>query len=321
MNIYQTVTDRILKQLETGVAPWRRTWETGIPKSLTTGREYRGVNILVLSSAGYSSRYWVTYREAQRLGGYVRKGERATPVIFWKWRTPEDLKQLAEKTGRQNLAPCVAFTSAVFNLNQVEGVAQPDDDVPNRANGRLDVADRMVTVMPDKPRILHTASREPSYSPRIDAITLPHLSQFESGAEYYAALFHELAHSTGHPKRLNRFSELEGDRVERYSFEELVAEFGAAFLCSFAGINSLSTEALQASYIDGWTKALKSDNRLIVRAASAGQRAADYIRGKLPAQDITERPELTAESASAAGTGTPSAPTPLPTPLSLPQVV
>src|SRR5206468_763840 len=86
-SIYEAVTGRILKQLEAGQVPWRKTWTSGLPKSLTTGREYRGVNILLLGSSSYSSRYWITYREAQRNGGHVRKGERATPVIYWKWRT------------------------------------------------------------------------------------------------------------------------------------------------------------------------------------------------------------------------------------------
>lgn len=279
-NIYQTVTDRILKQLKAGVVPWHKTWTAGFPKSLTTGKEYRGVNILVLGTTEFTSRYWLTYREALRLGGHVRKGEKATPVVFWKWRTPEELAKRREQTGKENPAPCVPFTNAVFNLDQVEGVPRPADDVPTRPNEPLDIAEHVFEVMPDKPAIVHTATSQPAYHSLVDQVTMPHLSQFESAAEYYAALFHELVHATGHPKRLNRFGEAEGDRIERYSFEELVAEFGAAFLCAFTGVQNADTDALQASYIDGWSKALQSDSRLVVRAASAAQRAADYIRGK-----------------------------------------
>ena len=100
MDVYSTVTDRILKQLEAGVIPWRKTWTTGLPASLTTGREYRGINILILISAGYCSRYWVTFRQALRLGGHVCKGEKGTPVVYWHWRTPEDLVRLQQKTGK-----------------------------------------------------------------------------------------------------------------------------------------------------------------------------------------------------------------------------
>ncbi len=280
-NICQTVTDRILKQLDAGVVPWRKTWTTGLPKSLTSGRDYRGVNILVLGTTEFTSRYWVTYREAQRLGGHVRKGERASPVIYWKWRTAEELAKRREATGRDDLAPCVPFTSAVFNLDQVEGVARPEDDVPHQANERLELAEGILAAMPDKPEIVHQVTAQPAYSPRLDRITLPHLSQFESAAEYYSTLWHELVHSSGSRKRLNRFGEVEGDRFERYSVEELVAEFGAAFLCALTGVANVSTDALQASYINGWAAALRKDVRLVLRAASAAQRAVDYIRGQV----------------------------------------
>jgi antirestriction protein ArdC len=285
MTIYETITARILNQLAAGHVPWRKTWKTGLPKSLTTGREYRGVNILVLGSTENTSAYWLTYREALRHGGHVRKGERATPVIYWKWRTPEELAQRAEQTGNQQVAPCVPFVSAVFNLDQVEGVARPDDDLQHRPDDRLQIADQMLEVMPDKPEIVHAVTAQPVYSPRLDRVTLPYLSQFENADEYYAILFHELVHSSGHSRRLNRFAEAEGDRVEKYSFEELVAEFGAAFLCGFAGIQNPDTATLQAGYIEGWARVFRQDNRILVRAASAAQRAADYIRGKVPAEE------------------------------------
>ena len=179
------------------------------------------------------------------------------------------------------------FVSAVFNLDQVEDIARPDDDLQPRPEDRLQVADLMVDVMPDKPEIVHAITADPAYSPRLDQVILPHLSQFESADEYYAVLFHELAHATGAPRRLNRFAEAEGDRVEKYSFEELVAEFGAAFLCGFAGIQNPDTEAMQASYIEGWARVFRQDSRILIRAASAAQRAADYIRGKVTVEQPT----------------------------------
>ena len=225
------------------------------------------------------------FREAQRRGGHVRQGERATPVVYWKWRTPEELAQRAEHTGKEDVAPCTPFVSAVFNFEQVEGVARPADDLPPRPEDRLTVAEQMFDVMPDKPEIVHTVTSQPAYSPSLDRITLPHLSQFESADEYFSTLYHELTHASGHARRLNRFAEAEGDRVEKYSFEELVAEFGAAFLCGFAGIQNRGTEELQASYIQGWARVFQQDSRVLVRAASAAQRAADYIRGKVPAEE------------------------------------
>lgn len=286
LNIYEEVTNRILKQLEAGQIPWRKTWKTGLPRNLATGREYRGVNILILCAAGLASRYWITYRQALALGGHVRKGEKATTVVYWKWRTPEEIDRLREKTGKENLAPCVPFTSSVFNLDQVEGIAEPEEDTAPPHSQRLRTAELLLEVMPSKPEIVHSAVAEPVYNRGLDRVTLPHLSQFENGDEYYATLFHELVHSSGHGKRLNRFADAKGDIAEKYSFEELVAEFGAAFLCAFAGIKNSTSEALQASYIGGWSTVFRGDSRVILRGASAAQRAADYIRGKIATEEL-----------------------------------
>lgn len=298
MDIYQTVTDRILAQLQSGTVPWRKTWTAGLPKSLTTGKEYRGINIVILGMTMHTSRYWVTYREAIRHGGHVCKGQRATPVVYWKWRTPEELQKQRAKTGKQEVAPCVPFVSAVFNLDQVEGVSRPEDDVPPDPAKGLDTAARIFDPMPDKPAIRHSATYNPAYSRLTDDVLMPHQNQFENVAEYHATLFHELVHSTGHSKRLNRFKETDGEFEKRYSFEELVAEFGAAFLCGFAGIQNPGTDALQAGYIENWSQVFERDNRVLLRAASTAQRATDYIRGvnmdrKHP-EPASEAPDQTA---------------------------
>jgi len=295
MNIYSTITERVLKQMEQGVIPWHKTWRAGLPKNTVSGKEYRGVNILVLGLADHASRYWLTYRQALQLGGHVRKGERSTPVIYWKWRTPEEIAKRAAATGNEEIAPCVPFVSAVFNLDQTEGVPPPADDIQHHPEDRLKAADQMLDVMPDKPEIVHAVTANPVYSPGLDRVTLPHLSQFESADDYYSVLFHELVHSSGHPRRLNRFAETEGDQAEKYSFEELVAEFGAAFLCGFAGIENGKTHAQQASYIEAWARVFRQDSRILVRAASAAQRAADYIRGKTAAENVS----ITASEAQA----------------------
>lgn len=299
MDIYQTVTDRILAQLKSGTVPWRKTWNIGLPRSLTTGKEYRGINILILGMTMHTSKYWVTYREAIRHGGHVRKGERATPVIYWKWRTPEEMQKQRAKSGREEVAPCVPFVSAVFNLDQVEGVSRPDDDVPPDPVRGLGSAVAVYEPMPDKPAIRHSATYNPAYSRLIDDVLMPHQNQFESEAEYHATLFHELVHSTGHAKRLNRFKETDGEFEKRYSFEELVAEFGAAFLCCFAGIQNPGTEALQAGYIESWAEVFERDNRILLRAASAAQRAVDYIRGvNLDSKQPESASETVAQSAA-----------------------
>jgi antirestriction protein ArdC len=291
MNIYQTITDRILSQIDKGHLPWRRSWQGGLPASLATQREYRGINILALSASEFSSRYWLTFREALRLGGHVRKGEKATTVVFWKWRTPEEL-EAAKRNGQSVPSRCVPFTSSVFNLDQVEGVERPKDDIQHRDHQRLEVAEQMLDVMPDMPEVCHGLLHHPAYECAADRILLPHLSQFESADSYFATLFHEVVHATGHPNRLDRFCHEEGTRIEKYSFEELVAEVGAAFVCGFCGIRNPVVEQLQESYIAGWAEVFRKDSRILLRAASAAQRAADYIRGKVFVESDTEHASL-----------------------------
>src|SRR5687768_15080060 len=128
MSVYELVPDRIVKKLEEGVIPWRKTWTGGLAKSVTTGKEYIGLNIHLLGMSECTSRYWTTFLEAKRLGGHIRKGEKGTPVYYWHWRTEEEIEKLREKTGKGNFAPCSLFTSVAFNLDQVEGVERPEDD-------------------------------------------------------------------------------------------------------------------------------------------------------------------------------------------------
>ncbi len=279
MDIYKAVTDRILEQLRNGTIPWRKTWNTGIPRSLSTGKDYRGINVIILGMTTHSSRYWLTYREAIKQGGNVRKGERATPVVYWKWRTEDEKQKQRLKTGKEQVAPCVPFVSAVFNLDQVDGVERPADDVGGTTDGPHQPAEAVFEVMPDKPGVAHSASYSPMYVPSLDEVRMPMTQQFENAQEYHAVFFHELVHSTGHEKRLNRIRVGQRFGSEDYSFEELVAEFGAAFLCSIAGIDNPKADGLHASYISEWAKVFEQDNRIILRAASAAQRAVDYIRG------------------------------------------
>ena len=174
-----------------------------------------------------------------------------------------------------------------------------DSANPSNSPKGLESAAAVYDPMPDKPAIRHSSTFNPAYSRLTDDVLMPHQNQFENKAEYHATLFHELVHSTGHAKRLNRFKETDGEFEKRYSFEELVAEFGAAFLCGFAGIQNSGTEALQAGYIENWSEVFERDNRVLLRAASAAQKAVDYIRGanldaKQPAEPASEMSTLAA---------------------------
>ena len=285
MNVYELVTSKIIERLEEGVIPWRKCWTSGPAKSLTTGKEYRSINSVLLGMREYSSRYWVTFRQAQKMGGNVKKGEKATPVVYWHWRTPDEMAKLQADGKATAPAPCYPFLAFVFNLDQTEGVERPADDVPARTNSPLEEAQRIVDGMPKRPRIRHSASFNPCYNAAHDVVDMPNLGQFESAEKYFCALHHELIHATGAPDRLNRFEKGEGEsREERYSFEELVAELGAAFLSATCGLDNSSRLDDASAYLAGWLKSLRDDKKLLLQAASAAQKAADFILGKADEQ-------------------------------------
>ena len=287
MNVYELVTSRIIERLEAGVIPWRKCWTSGPAKSLTTGKEYRGINSVLLGMREYSSRYWVTFRQTQKLGGHVKKGEKATPVVFWHWRTPDEMAKLQAHGKAEAPAPCYPFVAFVFNLDQTEGIERPADDVPAAKNYPLEEAQKIVDAMPNRPEIRHGASLNPCYKAAIDVVEMPNMGQFEDAEAYFAALHHELLHSTGHKTRLNRFEKRGGEsREEQYGFEELVAELGAAFLAATCGLDNSSRLDDASAYVAGWLKALRADKKLLLQAAGAAQKAADFILGK--SEEATE---------------------------------
>lgn len=296
MNLFQTVSDTILAKLSQGVIPWRKTWAAGLPCSVGSGKEYRGINIILLGLRDHTSRYWVTYKEAQRLKGHVTKGATGSKVIFWHWRTPEEQQRLIDLGKAKAPAPCAPFLSTVFNLEQTQGIELPTDDLNCKRKGKLDKAEEFIEHLPPGPEVYHATHFSPCYMPRADVIRLPHLSQFESAEHYYSTLFHELVHSTGHRLRLNRWSGEPMEEVTAYSFEELVAELGAAFLCALTGIENQRTIAEHASYIDGWKSALSADPGSFLRAATEAQKAVDYLRGTAFRSDAGPVPNVDANS-------------------------
>ena len=280
-DVYQVITDRIIAQLEKGVVPWQKPWQGGeqMPRNLTSGRAYRGVNVFLLHAMCYESPFWLTYKQASELGGHVKKGERACPVVFWKRLQVADK---TEPTGNKAV-PFLRYYS-VFNVAQCEDI--PPDKIPvqngsQRQHCPITAAENIVATMPKKPEIKHGGGRA-CYSPGLDCVTMPKPEHFQTGQDYYSVLFHELTHSTGHASRLNRKG-IGGEDGEwsafgstPYAREELVAEMGAAFLSGHAGIVERTLDN-SASYIQSWLARLKEDRRLIVQAAAAAQKAADFI--------------------------------------------
>ncbi len=276
LNVYEMVSNRILKLLEQGTIPWRKPWNasTGMPKNLVTKKEYRGVNVFLLSCMPYSSPYWLSFKQVSERNGYIRKGEKATVVVFWKWLDWRDTED-SDMTDNERILLLRYYN--VFNLEQCEGVEAHEPEETVNQFDPIDKAADIITSMPLKPEVKFGGNRA-YYSPSLDYVQLPHLHTFEGPEEYYNTMFHELVHATGHAKRLARKSILEPSFYgsHEYSKEELVAEMGAAFLCGHSGIENMTLEN-SAAYIRGWLSVLKGDKTLLVHSAAAAQKAADYI--------------------------------------------
>jgi len=274
-NAYEIITDRILELLEQGTVPWQRPWTGGgLARNLVSKRPYRGINCFLLNISGYSSPYWATLNQINKLGGRVIKGQKSMPVIFWKWLEVED-----QETGERVEKPFLRYYR-VFNLEQTQGIEAPESEKPEQIEfNPIRRCEELVTGMPNPPRIVHER-QSAFYRPKSDLVNMPRPETFVSAEEHYSTLFHELAHASGHESRLNRpsLTEMAPFGSTNYSREELIAEMTAAMLCGVTGIENKTIDN-SAAYVQGWLKKLKNDKRLVVLAAAQAQKAADYIQG------------------------------------------
>ena len=280
MHIYDAITQQIVTQLEHGTVPWRRPWKSrGVPRNLLSLKPYRGINVWLLLSHPYTSPYWLTFKQAQEIGGTVRKDEKGTTVVFWKFADEQRNDESNRQSSRSSTAPLVR-TYTVFNAEQctlpaslTARIAAAMGEMPEP----ITACEQVIANMPHGPAIAHGGDRA-YYSPLCDTVCLPHPSQFLAAEEYYATVYHELVHSTGAATRLARPIVVDATAFASHerSKEELVAEFGAAFLCGSCGIAPKTVEN-SAAYIAHWIAQLRHDKTLLIRAASHAQRAVDFI--------------------------------------------
>lgn len=275
MNLYETVTNTIVESLNRGVVPWRKPWDTGasVPVNALSNRPYRGVNLFLLAMTPFTDHRWLTFHQVKERGGSIRKGEKSTIVIFWKmW----EAKSAADEKGKQ--IPLLKYYR-VFNASQCEGLNLSELERPESRSKpeRIDVADSLIRTMPDPPRIDETGTAA-WYRPGEDLVTVPPMERFTSPDSFYATLFHELGHATGHAKRLARQGVTESVLFGsgEYGREELIAELTSAFCCASCALDNSLTED-SASYIKGWLSVLKADSKALIIASAQAQRAADYI--------------------------------------------
>ena len=274
MDIYAEVTARIIDQLEQGVIPWEKPWiACGKAVSHATGKAYSLLNQMLLGRPGE----YLTFKQCQKAGGRVRKGEKAHMVVFWKFIEQED-----EETGEKKEVPFLRYYN-VFHIDQCEGVSArytTETAFPDGAEA-LDVAQDIIYdyLSREGVKLTHEEGDRAFYRPSTDEIVLPIRKQFMSTAEYYSTAFHELVHSTGHASRLNRLNCPSFFGTEDYSKEELVAEIGASALVSHVGLENERSFRNNAAYIQNWLTVLKGDKRFIVSASGKAEKAVNLILG------------------------------------------
>ncbi|MCK9421235.1 MAG: zincin-like metallopeptidase domain-containing protein [Bacteroidales bacterium] len=278
--VYDILTDHIINLLEQGTVPWKQPWsQKEPPQNLLNRVPYKGINMMLLSAFNFERNLFLTFNQIKHLSVQLEKGAKSLPVIFWKWPEPEKNQDgsIVKTDDEKKLRPVLRFYS-VFNISQIKNLPEqliPPQDI--RQNDSIESCARIVEGMPNRPTI-QFVDQEAYYSPSRDTVNVPDIKFFESSEGYYATLFHELIHSTGHEKRLNRAAGMKSISFgsEKYSTEELIAEIGACCLEAQAGISDRDFQN-NAAYIKGWLARLKKDSRFIVFASSQAQKAADYI--------------------------------------------
>lgn len=273
--VYDIITDKIIQELGKGNIIWRKTWRTSQPKNLITKKDYRGLNVWLLNMQGFTSPYWLTFKQVNKLKGRVKQGEHSTIITYWQVKEYQKPNPIGEIETFERL---VLRYYRVFNTEQCEGLKLPVDNKPTIEP--LQECENILEKYKTKPSIINKDNNRAFYSPSKDYINIPDKNRFINSESYYATLFHELAHSTGHKSRLDRqgVATTASFGSADYSKEELVAEFSASFLCGVARIENTTIQN-QSAYIQNWIKALQNDKRLLFTASSKAQQVTDYMLG------------------------------------------
>jgi len=293
-DIQKKVTDKILNLMKNGQFVWSKEWSGEIkmrlPKNGLTNQVYKGVNFWNLAiesqERGFLTGEWVTFCQLQDLSKKrdkqlkIKKGSKGESVIFYKLlkNSKEDEKTKELKTFE---IPLMKY-STVFNLSQIEGLEAEILEKNNIKNSIND--DFNIDLSPLDFKFENAPQMRACYNSHTDMILLPMREQFKTLTAYYATTFHELIHWTGHESRLNRKLGNAKDSKE-YAYEELIAEFGASFLCAQYGIDY---ETQHAAYLKSWLNVLENDESLLFKAIAQAQKAADFILNKLTVDEELE---------------------------------
>lgn len=288
-DIYEAVTARIIEQLEQGIIPWKKPW-AGMRDgaiSYSTGKPYSLLNQIMLMKTGE----YATFKQIEAAGGKVKKGAKAKMVVFWKLYRKEQTDAsgavVCGDDGKplEKVVPVLRYYNVFHVEDDCENIAPKWTKAAPCVVEPIETAEKVAADYLDREHLplFHEKGNSAYYSPSRDEIHLPLVEQFLETAEYYSTAFHEMVHSTGHAKRLNRFTGAAASASfgsEEYSKEELVAEIGAAAILHRIGIETPSSFKNSAAYIQSWLKALRDDKKMIVGAAGRADKAAAYILGE-----------------------------------------
>lgn len=279
------ITNRLVEMIEAGVKKTGALWagqNLSTPRSFITKKRYKGINTLSLwceaKDKGFKSNFWLTYKQAESLGGKVRKGEKAVTCVYY---SKIDKTKKSDVTGEDVDASFMLMKPFwLFNLDQIDGI-----DVPNQVTGigeftPVEAAEKLIQATG---AVINYGGNEAFYRPSTDEITLPNKEDFTSVNNYYATALHELGHWSGHKSRMQR--DLSGSfGSDSYAFEELVADFSSVMIMGELDLHEATMEH-HADYLQSWLKVLKNDKTALFKAASQAQKAADFI---LQFSDVVE---------------------------------
>lgn len=321
--IYDMITGMILKVIkENKVLPWRKPWkiETILATNFKTKTVYKGANLYLLNLIapmffGKIGPYWLTFKQVKDLGGRVKAGASAFPVIYYsvyysvnkpqrKTITEEEYNAMTQEQRVEREAKELWTINYynVFPQEDIEGIEFPSH-AATRVASPIESAESIVQGMPQRPDIQHHKVGRAFYAPDDDYIRVPEINYFASDQEYYSTLFHELVHSTGHSSRLDRFeaNKKVAPDGRDYDFEELIAEMGASYLNAEAGILYFTLKN-SAAYLKGWQKkledAMTDDNKFFLKASAKAAQAADFILARDAKDKVAEPPKSERESKS-----------------------
>ena len=291
-DLYQEITDKVVEQLEQGFIPWQKPWKTcGSTECLshTTGKPYTFLNQMLLGMSGQPSGEFLTFNQAIKEGGKVRKGERGSMVVFWcTGYTKKEVNDKGEEiTVYKEYSVPILKHYYVFEVGQCDGIKRKYNQEQQPKSDVLQPVERAEEIVQnyfgrESVRLNIQKCDNAYYSPSQDIVVVPQLSQFSKVAEYYSTLFHEMTHSTGADCRLKRgFSSSQRFGDTSYSKEELVAEMGAAYLINHSGIDCAEAFKNSVAYIQSWLGELRNDKKLLITAAGKAEAATRFILGEV----------------------------------------